>query len=107
MANNSYGAGSGSAHLSSSALDRPAIEPAAGADAAYRDRTAARLWIASSMVCIAGGRIRAMPSSHYITGRSSTLPSHHQRGVLAEAVNPRGYFRSSKGYMPVQLQSAV
>ena len=29
-----------------------------------------------------------MPSSHYIAGRSSTLPSHHQRGVLAEAVNP-------------------
>jgi hypothetical protein len=29
-----------------------------------------------------------MPSSHYIAGRSSTLPSHHQRGDLAEAMNP-------------------
>jgi hypothetical protein len=42
------------------------------------------------MVCIASGRIQAMPSSHYIAGRSLTLPSHHQRGVLAEAVNPEG-----------------
>lgn len=36
-----------------------------------------------------------MPSCHYIAGRSLTLPSH-QRGVLAEAVNPEGISAGKK-----------
>ena len=41
-----------------------------------------------------------MPSSRYIAGRSSTLPSHHQRGVLAETVIPIEIVLRERVFLP-------